>query len=96
MQKKGLCTIYFTRPRNAICTPISSKKSDLLAKPCEFFLFPKQKLVFKGGFHEYVDTIKAAATRQLKTIPVINMGHSFGSLLSRCEKCIDAKGELFE
>ncbi|KAM0734110.1 Mariner Mos1 transposase [Formica fusca] len=81
--------------KNQICVLDHPPYSPDLA-PCDFFLFSKLKLVLKGCFFEDVDTIKAAATQQLKAVPVEDMYHSFESLLSRCQKCIDAEGEYFE
>ncbi|EGI67037.1 FLJ37770-like protein [Acromyrmex echinatior] len=64
--------------------------------PCDFSLFPKLKLKLKGRFFDDIPTIQSACTQALEAISQIELEHAFESLLNRCNKCIEARGEYFE
>ena len=64
--------------------------------PCDFSLFPKLKLKLKGRFFDNIPTIQSASTQALQAIPQTELEHAFESLLNRCNKCIEARGEYFE
>ncbi|KAG5316088.1 MOS1T transposase, partial [Pseudoatta argentina] len=64
--------------------------------PCAFSLFPKLKLKLKGRFFDDIPTIQSASTQALEAIPQTELEHAFESLLNRCNKCIEARGEDFE
>ncbi|KAG5320020.1 MOS1T transposase, partial [Pseudoatta argentina] len=64
--------------------------------PCDFSLFPKLKLELKGCFFDDIPTIQSASTQALEAIPQTEIEHAFESLLNRCNKCIEARGEYFE
>ena len=64
--------------------------------PCDFSLFPKLKLKLKGRFFDDIPTIQSASTQALEAIPQTELEHAFESLLNRCNKCIEARGEYFE
>ena len=64
--------------------------------PCDFSLFPKLKLKLKGRFFDDIPTIQSASTQALQAIPQTELEHAFESLLNRCNKCIEARGEYFE
>ncbi|KAG5339945.1 SETMR methyltransferase, partial [Acromyrmex charruanus] len=64
--------------------------------PCDFSLFPKLKLKLKGRFFDDIPTIQSASTQALEAIPQTELKHAFESLLNRCNKCIEARGEYFE
>ena len=55
-------------PERSIATLEHPPYSPALA-PCDFFLFPKIKSVLKGTHFSDIDSIKAAATTELKRIP---------------------------
>ncbi|KAG5324374.1 SETMR methyltransferase, partial [Acromyrmex heyeri] len=63
---------------------------------CDFSLFPKLKLKLKGRFFDDIPTIQSASTQALEAIPQTELEHAFESLLNRCNKCIEARGEYFE
>ena len=64
--------------------------------PCDYFLFPKQKLPLKGRLFEDVQDIQAAVTSSLQVIPQEDVQRSFQSLLDRATRCTDAEGMYFE
>ncbi|KAG5316656.1 SETMR methyltransferase, partial [Acromyrmex insinuator] len=63
---------------------------------CDFSLFPKLKLKLKGRFFDDIPTIQSASTQALEAIPQTELEHAFESLLNRCNKYIEARGEYFE
>lgn len=64
--------------------------------PCDFSLFPKIKMKLKGCYFKDVPTIQTVSTRVLEEIPKHELEHSFQSLLNRCNRCIEARGDYFE
>jgi len=64
--------------------------------PCDYFLFYKLKLPFKGRLFEDVQDIQAAVTLSIRAIPQEDVQRSFQSLLDRATHCIDAEGMYFE
>ncbi|KAG5313937.1 SETMR methyltransferase, partial [Acromyrmex insinuator] len=58
--------------------------------------FPKLKLKLKGRFFDDIPTIQSASTQALEAISQTELEHAFESLLNRCNKCIEARGEYFE
>ncbi|KAG5321417.1 MOS1T transposase, partial [Pseudoatta argentina] len=64
--------------------------------PCDFSLFPKLKLELKEHFFDDIPTIQSASTQTLEAIPQTELEYAFESLLNRCHKCIEARGEYFE
>ncbi|EGI71101.1 Mariner Mos1 transposase [Acromyrmex echinatior] len=64
--------------------------------PCDFSLFPKLKLKLKECFFDDIPTIQSASTQALEAIPQTELEYAFESLLNRCNKCIEARGEYFE
>jgi histone-lysine N-methyltransferase SETMAR len=81
--------------RNQVCVLNHPPYSPDLA-PCDFSLFPKLKLELKGCFFEDIPTIQTALTLALEAIPKKELDHAFESLLNRCNKCIEARGDYFE
>ncbi|XP_011166492.1 histone-lysine N-methyltransferase SETMAR-like [Solenopsis invicta] len=81
--------------RNQVCVLNYPPYSPDLA-PCHFSVFPKLKLKLKGCFFEDIPTIQTASTRELEAIPQNELNHAFESLLNRCNKCIEARGDYFE
>ncbi|XP_025268578.1 histone-lysine N-methyltransferase SETMAR-like [Camponotus floridanus] len=81
--------------RNQVCVLNHPPYSPDLA-PCDFSLFPKLKLKLKGCFFEDIPTIQTASTRALEAIPQNELDHAFESLLNRCNKCNEARGDYFE
>ena len=64
--------------------------------PCDFFLFPKRKGIFKGICFQGVADIKTSMTRHFKTITKEEFSQCFKAWSKRMEKCIKANGEYFE
>ena len=64
--------------------------------PCDYFLFPKLKLPWKGRVFEDVQDIQAAVTLNLRAIPQEDVQRSFQSLLDRATRCINVEGMYFE
>lgn len=64
--------------------------------PCDFALFPKLKIKLKGSYFDDVSAIKKSSTHVLEAIPQNEFENIFQSLLNRCHKCIEARGEYFE
>jgi [histone H3]-lysine36 N-dimethyltransferase SETMAR len=64
--------------------------------PCDFSLFPKIKMKLKGCYFEDVPTIQTASTRVLEEIQQHELEQAFQSLLNRCNRCIEARGDYFE
>ena len=64
--------------------------------PCDFFLFPKIKSVLKGTHFSDIDSIKMAATTELKKIPKNSFQECFESWKRRMHKCFQAEGNYFE
>ena len=64
--------------------------------PCDYFLFPKLKLPFKGRLFEDVQDIQAVVTSSLRAIPQEDVQRSFQSLLDCAACCIDAEVVHFE
>ncbi|EGI67907.1 FLJ37770-like protein [Acromyrmex echinatior] len=85
----------FQRHRNRVSVLNHPPYSPDLA-PCDFSLFPKLKLKLKGRFFDDIPTIQSVSTQALEVIPQTELEHAFESLLNRCNKCIEARGEYFE
>jgi len=64
--------------------------------PCDYFLFPKLKLPFKGCLYEDVQDIHGGVATSLQAIPQEDVQRSFQSLLDRATRCIDAEKMYFE
>ena len=64
--------------------------------PCDFFLFPQLKKTMKGRRFDYVEDIKANATRQLRAITKSEYQMCFLQRQERWNKCIQAQGHYFE
>ena len=64
--------------------------------PCDFFFFPKIKSVLKGRHFSDIDSIKIAATTELKKIPKNAFQECFKSWKRRMHKCFQAEGNYFE
>jgi hypothetical protein len=63
--------------------------------PCDFFLFPKVKMMQGEHFGE-VENIKRETTRLLKNLISQDMQHYFLQLKKRWAMCIHSVGEYFE
>ena len=64
--------------------------------PCDFFLFPKIKSVLKGTHFSDIDSIKMAATTELKKIPENAFQECFESWKKQMHKCFQVEGDYFE
>ena len=64
--------------------------------PCDFFLFPKLKIVIKGTRFQDSEAIKTAVIRELRTIPEEFFQECVEAWQRRLEKCIRAQGDYFE
>ena len=63
--------------------------------PCDFFLFPKLKEVFKGTRFQDSKATKTAVTRELWAITEESFQESVEAWQRRLEKCIRAQGDYF-
>jgi len=64
--------------------------------PCDFFLFPKCKLVLQGRHFGDVTTIKSETTSLLKGLREEEFKGCFQQWKRRWDKCIVSNGEYFE
>ena len=64
--------------------------------PCDFFVFPKIKLVLKGTHFSDIDSIKKGATTELKKIPENAFQECFESWKKQMHKCLGVEGDYFE
>ena len=64
--------------------------------PCDFFLFPKIKSVLKRTHFSDIDSIKMAATTELKKIPGNVFQECIESWKRRMHKCFKVEGDHFE
>ena len=64
--------------------------------PCDFFLFPKCKLVLRGRNLGDVTTIKSEMTSLLKGLREAEFQGCFQQWKQRWDKCIVSNGEYFE
>ena len=64
--------------------------------PCDFFLFPEIKSLLKGTPFFDIDSIKMAATTELKKILENAFQEYFESWKRRMHKCFQVKGDYFE
>ncbi|GFV99942.1 mariner Mos1 transposase [Trichonephila clavipes] len=70
--------------------------STLLARPCDFYLFPKVKSALKGTRFESVEAVKEKAARVLKELTKDDFQHCFQQWKIRMERCRDRKGVYIE
>ena len=88
----------------SICQFLAEKKDYNFGTPpyspdltsCDFFLFPKIKSVLKGTHFSDIDSIKMAATTELKKIPENAFQECFESWKRRLHKCFQVEGDYFE
>ena len=64
--------------------------------PCDFWLFPRLKIVLKGTHFTSVEEIKATVTRLLRDIKEEDFAECFRGWQDRMQKCIDFGGDYFE
>ena len=64
--------------------------------PCDFWLFPRLKIVMKGTHFSSSEEIKATVTRELKSLNEMDFVQCFRGWQERMQKCITSKGEYFE
>ena len=63
--------------------------------PCDFWLFPKLKEIFRGCSYETIEEMKEAVTKVIDTLIQEDFHRAFQKLLERY-KCIAAGGDYFE
>ena len=63
---------------------------------CDFFLFPKIKSVLKRTHFSDIDSIKMAATTELKKIPENAFQECIESWKRQMHKCFKVEGNYFE
>ena len=91
---KGLIAREFLA-RNSITVLEHPPYSPDLA-PCDFFLFPKCKLVLREQYLGAVTTIKSETTSLLKGLREEEFQGYFQQWERRWDKCIVSNGEYFE
>ena len=64
--------------------------------PCDFFLFCKIKFVLKGTHFSDIDSIKMAATMELKKIPENAFQECFELRKKQMHKCFQVEGHYFK
>ena len=64
--------------------------------PCDFFLFLKIKSVLKGTHFSDIDSIKMAATTEVKKIPENTFQECFKSWKRQMHKCFQEERDYFE
>ena len=90
----GLSICQFFAKRNIATLEHLPYSADLT--PCNFFLFPKIKSALKGTHFSDIDSIKMAATTELKKIPENAFQECFKSWKRQMNKCFQVKGYYFE
>lgn len=63
--------------QNCCCECLTKKQTCVLQypsysrdlSPCDYFLFPKLKLIIKGTFHDNIKQVQEAMTRPIEAIP---------------------------
>ena len=85
---------HFLEERDVATSEHPRYSPDLV--PCDFFLFPKIKSVLKGTHFSDIDSIKMAATTELKKIPENAFQECFESWKRRIHKCFQVEGNYFE
>jgi hypothetical protein len=63
--------------------------------PCDFWLFPKIKLMMKGNHFDMIPEIEAAMKERLRALMKNDFQSCFRSWQDRWNKCIDSKGDYF-
>ena len=64
--------------------------------PCDFFLFPKLKSVFKGTRFESMEAEKNKTTHVLKQLTENELQHAFDQWKIRMQRCVRNNGEYIE
>ena len=64
--------------------------------PCDFYLFPKCKMLIRGKHFGAVEAIKKQTTNLLKSITKDDLQRCFQQWKKRWQKCILLEGEYFE
>ena len=64
--------------------------------PCDFYLFPRLKSMFRGFRHESVEDMEGAVKQALREIPAQDFADAIDTMPVRWMKCIAADGAYFE
>ena len=64
--------------------------------PCDFWMFPKLKMVLKGKRFNNIETIQSNATRELKAIPKNEFQDCFEKWKHRWNRVIQSSGDYFK
>ena len=90
----ALSISQFFAERNIATLKYRSYSLDLT--PCDFFLFSKIKSVLNRTHFSDIDSIKMAATTELKKIPENAFQECIKSWQRRMHKCFKVEGNYFE
>jgi hypothetical protein len=63
---------------------------------CDFYLFPKMKLNFKGWRFVSIEEIQAESQQVLNTLTPEDFSECFQKWQNRRDRCIQAQGDYFE
>ena len=63
---------------------------------CDFWIFPRLKIVIKGTHFSSSEEIKVSGTKELKMLKEEKFAKCFRGWQELMQKCINSQGEYFE
>ena len=91
---RALATREFLAHNNITTFPHSPYSPDLA--PCDFFLFPKMKLLLKGRRFDGLEDIQRESQNVLGKLREQDFQHAFQQWQRRWYRCVAAQGDYFE
>ena len=84
----------FLTKNNMSTVPHSACSPDLA--PCDFYVFPKMKLLLKGQCFVPIEEIQAESQQVLNMLTPADFSEFFQKWQNRWDRCIQAQGDYFE
>ena len=84
----------FLTKKNITTVPHPAYSPDLT--PCDFYVFPKMKLQFKGGHFVSFEEVQAESQQVLNTLMPADFNECFQKWQNHWDRCIQAQGDYFE
>jgi len=91
---RALATREFLAHNNITTFPHPPYSPDLA--PCDFFLFPKMKLLLKGRRFDGLEDIQRESQNVLGKLREQDFQHAFQQWQRRWYRCVAAQGDYFE